>query len=69
MKQIEVESVEIIDDELGHRLKRGKRIETFTDEQVRHCDLCTMCGFPGYPECRDWCQNEQWAREKAKNRG
>lgn len=41
--------------------------KSFTDEQVRHCDLCTMCGFPTYPECRDWCPNEKLAKAKIAN--
>lgn len=36
----------------------------YPDEAVRHNELCTVCGFPGYPECRDWCQNEKWRIEK-----
>ncbi len=27
------------------------------DDQVRHCQLCTACGFPGYPECTETCNN------------
>jgi len=27
------------------------------DDRIRHCDLCTMCGFPGYPECTKICNN------------
>jgi len=38
----------------------------YPDEAVRHSELCTFCGFPSYPECREWCQSEQFAAEKAK---
>lgn len=24
----------------------------------RHSLMCNSCGFPGYPECREWCQVE-----------
>lgn len=61
MKQIEIESTEIIDDELGHRLKRSKRVVEVPDEKVRHCDWCTLCDLPdwpshpNYPDCVKTC--------------
>lgn len=64
MKKIEIESYEPIEGPNGVYFKVTKRTEDYSDNQVRHSDLCTICGFPSYPECRNWCQNEQWEREK-----
>ncbi|MCM1525237.1 MAG: hypothetical protein NC120_12360 [Ruminococcus sp.] len=29
--------------------------EEYPDEKVRDCDMCTVCGFNGYPECKEDC--------------
>lgn len=34
------------------------RDEEYPDDG-RHSDLCTVCGFPTYPECRKSCPNEK----------
>lgn len=31
--------------------------EFIPDENVRHNMLCTICGFPEYPECTKVCSN------------
>ncbi|MDR1753994.1 MAG: hypothetical protein LBR74_03695 [Eubacterium sp.] len=33
--------------------------EEFPNSEGRHSDLCVVCGFPTYPECREWCRNEK----------
>ena len=53
MKQIEFDSVEIV----KGKVKRKKRVETYSDNQVRHCDWCTVCGMSGYPECMKECDS------------
>lgn len=40
----------------------------FSVQAVRHNVLCTICGFPTYPECRNWCQNEELDRKKRQAR-
>ncbi|MCM1525249.1 MAG: hypothetical protein NC120_12420 [Ruminococcus sp.] len=29
--------------------------EEIPDEQVRHCNVCTVCGMSSYPECTKTC--------------
>lgn len=40
--------------------------EEFPESEGRHDDLCVVCGFPDYPECREWCPNEETARGKSQ---
>ena len=54
MKQIEVDTYDVTDRGIK---KKGKKIVEVADKDVRHNDLCTICGFPSYPECTTWCQN------------
>ena len=49
----------------GGYFKRSTREEEFPNEEDRDDDLCIVCGFKPYPECKEWCQNEQWKRERA----
>jgi hypothetical protein len=46
-------------------LEDYEREEEFQDSEIRHCDLCTWCRFPGYPECREWCNNGAMREEKS----
>ena len=62
MKQIEFEGVEIV----KGQIKRSKRVETYSDDQVRHCDWCTVCGMPSYPNCMEECKSLKQA-EQSKN--
>ena len=62
MKTIEIETCEFVEDDNGGHFVHTKRYEDFTDDQVRHNDLCTLCGFPSYPECMKFCQNENGER-------
>lgn len=38
--------------------------KAYSDDQIRHCDLCTMCGYPDYPECTKTCNNGVLAPDK-----
>ena len=62
-KEIEFESVEIV----KGKIVRSKRVETYPDSAVRHCDWCTVCGWPDYPACIETCddlkRNEELNRE------
>lgn len=40
----------------------GSREEEYPDD--RHSKFCSICGFSGYPECRKWCHNERFDRER-----
>lgn len=35
-----------------------EKTEEFPESEGRHSDLCVVCGFPSYPECRDWCPQQ-----------
>lgn len=39
--------------------------ETYSDDKIRHCDLCTACGYPGYPECTKTCNNGALVPDKS----
>ena len=54
---IEIDTYEFVKDQNGGRFKRGKEVKHFTESEVRHKDICTLCGFSTYPECRKWCDN------------
>lgn len=58
MKQIQIESYELIEDGHGGHYEVTARTEEFQDNQVRHSDLCTACGFSGYPECMELCLHD-----------
>jgi hypothetical protein len=56
---------EIMEDENGAvYFKHYTKEEEFPDSEGRHCDLCVVCGFKAYPECRDWCVHAGYEREK-----
>lgn len=61
-KIIEFQVSEIIEDKNGVRFKHYTDKKEYPDDG-RHNDLCIVCGFPAYPECREWCQNEKWIKE------
>ena len=52
------------------RNKKGYFKETeyekeFPESEGRHSDLCVVCGWSTYPECRSWCHNEKlWLKEQ-----
>lgn len=54
MKRIEIDTYDVTNKGIK---KRGKKIVDVEDKDVRHNDLCTICGFPSYPECTTWCQH------------
>jgi len=38
-------------------IRRYSYEEEYPDDRIRHCDMCTVCGFPAYPECTKTCNN------------
>ena len=68
MKTIEIESYMPIRDENGMHFEATKRYETYSDDQVREDDVCTMCGMPNYPECTKTCQGYQFELERRKEK-
>lgn len=55
---MKITSVEFVKDKNGGHFVEHTREEFFPEEGKRHKDLCVVCGFPDYPECRKWCQHE-----------
>lgn len=55
-KTITITNSEFIETEDGGYFKHTTREEAFPDDG-RHSDLCVVCGFSTYPECRNWCQH------------
>lgn len=60
MKTIKIDSHEFVKDENGGHFKVTTRYETYTDEQVRDNDLCTVCGSSAYPKCTEVCQGYEF---------
>lgn len=54
---IELEVIEF-PDKKGDDFKRYKVKREYPEEGKRHSDLCVVCGFPTYPECREWCKQQ-----------
>ena len=54
---------EFVEDENGGHFIHYTREKDFPESEERHCDLCVVCGFPTYPECRKYCPNEQLSQE------
>lgn len=54
-KTIHVDTYELTDTGFKYI---GAKDEEYPDDG-RHSDLCTVCGFPTYPECRKICPNEK----------
>ena len=38
--------------------KHYTRYKDFPETEGRHSDLCVVCGFNAYPECREWCPHQ-----------
>lgn len=36
---------------------KEEEIEVSDEFADRHSELCMVCGWPDYPDCRKWCQN------------
>lgn len=58
MKTIKCTYMEVIPDDFGGHYEERVEYKEFEDSQVRHNDLCTLCGWSTYPECMAWCPNE-----------
>lgn len=54
---------EFVDDDNGGHFIHTMREQDVTEFADRPNDLCKLCGFPTYPECREWCSNEKKSRE------
>ena len=60
---IEVSVVEPMQGKNGVYLKEYKKLEEIPDDG-RHSILCSKCGWPSYPKCREWCPNEKSNKKK-----
>lgn len=67
-KTIEFQVSEIMENDDGINFKHYTEKKEYPDDG-RHCDLCIVCGFPAYPECRNWCQNEKFIKEHTEKDG
>lgn len=56
-KTLTITTSEFVETADGGYFKHYTREEEFPDEEGRHSDLCVYCGFPSYPDCREWCQH------------
>ncbi|MCI9004409.1 MAG: hypothetical protein HFH39_04045 [Lachnospiraceae bacterium] len=55
---ITIETSEFVETKDGGYFEHHTREEEFPDSEKRHKDLCVVCGFPSYPECRRFCASE-----------
>lgn len=37
----------------------------FPESEGRHSNLCVVCAFPSYPECREWCPHQGFNSDKS----
>ena len=56
----------IVEDKSGVHFVHYTRFEDFPNSEGRHCNLCVVCGFPTYPECRNWCMHCGYESESNK---
>lgn len=59
--EIEFKVSEIIETKDGVHFKHYTEKKEYPDDG-RHSELCVVCGFPSYPECREWCSHEGYAK-------
>ncbi len=43
--------------------------EVIPNPDNRHYVMCAYCGCHLYPDCRKWCQNDEWWRERNPEEG
>lgn len=65
MKEHEITVFDYYDDENGRHITEHTEKRVFTDAENRDDDLCTFCGFPEYPKCKEWCQSYNWDKNGA----
>ncbi|MEY8515372.1 hypothetical protein AALC25_00320 [Lachnospiraceae bacterium 29-84] len=53
---MEVTTVEFVKGENGegYFIEETREVD-FHKSKGRHDELCVVCGFSTYPECREWC--------------
>ncbi len=61
---MKVRVIEWIDGKNGKEgyFKEHYENQEYPETEGRHCDLCVACGWSTYPECRSWCQAEEFRR-------
>lgn len=55
--KMEIHGIEVVEDENGKHIVESTEFLDIPDDQVREEDICTICGFPDYPECKKTCHN------------
>jgi len=64
-KDVKITKFDIVEDKHGRKtMTESVRVEDIPNPDGRHDVICADCGWSSYPECRKWCQGEQWWREK-----
>lgn len=54
--EIEVHDI-VKDEDGGYHTECHIEKREIPDDQVREEDICTICGFPDYPNCKKTCHN------------
>ena len=63
---MEIESIELVRTKNGEqKIVRKTRTQTFENPNNHKSELCIICNFPGWPECKDICNN--WKCEDLTN--
>ncbi len=63
---MKVDVIEYIEDD-GGRFTHRTEERTYPNSEGRHSDLCIACGFPTYPECRNFCKQQGYTLENDNN--
>lgn len=45
------------DEDGGYSVKHYIEVREVPDDQIREDEICTICGFPDYPQCKKTCHN------------
>ncbi|MBQ3432087.1 MAG: hypothetical protein IJG23_04815 [Clostridia bacterium] len=53
------------DEDGGYSVKHYIEEREVPDDQVREDEICTICGFPDYPQCKKTCHNFRDKDEEA----
>lgn len=57
MMKMEIPGFEVVEDRNGKHIKEYTEIRDIPDDKVWEEDICTICGWPTYPECKKSCHN------------
>lgn len=54
---LEIQVSDWVEDENGGHMEHYIEKKEIPDDQVREDEICTICGFPDYPNCKETCHN------------